>query len=92
MIPAFIDVGWLGSPIDVATFVVVLVTLGYEIRPRVDTLAAAVVALARQDHRVDDERLVSVLNVDEDDVASIETTVVSKPTRWTDGADDGGDT
>jgi hypothetical protein len=82
-IPGFIDPGWLGSPVDVATFVVVVTLFAYELRPRVRTLAAAVVALARRTDDVDDDRLVAELDVDETEVAALETTIVRK--------DEGGD-
>jgi hypothetical protein len=82
-IPGFIDPGWLGSPVDVATFFVVVTLFAYELRPRVRTLAAAVVALARRTDDVDDDRLVAELDVDEKEVAALETTIVRK--------DEGGD-
>lgn len=82
--PGFIDPGWLGSPVDVATFLVVVVMFAYDLRPRVRTLAAAVVALARRTDDVDDDRLVAELDVDDREVAALETTIVRK-----EGSDDG---
>jgi hypothetical protein len=71
-----IDVGWLGSPVDVATFLVVLAELMYRIRPRVETVAAAVVALAERRDDVDDDRLRSDLEVDDRDVDALRTRIV----------------
>jgi hypothetical protein len=78
LVPGFLDPGWLGSPVDVATFLVVVTLFAYELRPRVRTLAAAVVALARRTDDVDDERLVDELDVDDTEVAALETTIVRK--------------
>ena len=75
--PGFVDVGWLGSPVDVGTFVVVVTMFVYELRPRSRKLAAAVVALAREHLRVDDSRLQEELDVDDRDVESLRTTIVS---------------
>jgi hypothetical protein len=71
----FIDPGWLGSPVDVATFLVVVVMFAYELRPRQQTLSAAVVALARREETVDDTQLQSELEVDDRDVEALETTI-----------------
>ena len=57
-----IDVGWLGSPVDVGTFVMVTVLFVYRMKPRVQLIAAAVVALAEGR---DDDRLRDELDVDE---------------------------
>ena len=66
----------IGSLADLATFVVVLVLLLGRLRPRVSTIAAAVVALASRRDDVDDDRLRAELEVDERDVESLRTTVV----------------
>jgi len=71
-----IDVGWLGSPVDVATFIVVLATLVYQIRPRVETVAAAVVALAERRDDVDDDRLRDDLDVDDRAVDALRPRIV----------------
>ncbi|WP_251329575.1 hypothetical protein [Haloplanus pelagicus] len=71
-----IDVGWLGSPVDVATFIVVLAMLMFRLRPRVETIAAAVVALAERRDDVDDDRLRSDLDVDDRDVDALRTRIV----------------
>lgn len=73
-----IDVGWLGSPVDVATFVVVLAMLLFRLRPRVETIAAAVVALAEQRDDVDDDRLRDELEVASREVAALRPRVVYK--------------
>lgn len=71
-----IDVGWLGSPVDVATFVVVLAELMFRLRPRVETVAAGVVALAERRDDVDDDRLRDELDVDDREVDALRTTIV----------------
>lgn len=71
-----LDVGWLGSPTDVATFVVVLAELMYRLRPRIETTAAAVVALAERRDDVDDDRLRDDLDVDDRAVEALRTTIV----------------
>ena len=71
-----IDVGWLGSPVDVATFLVVLAELMYRIRPRVETVAAAVVALAERRDDVDDDRLRDDLDVDDSAVDALRPRIV----------------
>lgn len=76
MIPGFIDPGWLGSPVDVGTFVVVIAMYLNDLRPTQQQLAAAVVALARREDRVDDERLQSELEVEDRDVQALETTII----------------
>jgi len=72
MLPLFIDIGWLGSPIDIATFLLVAIVL----RSRLSTMAAGVVALAREHQAVDDDRLQEELDVDDDTVESIRTTII----------------
>lgn len=62
-----LDLGAVGSPLDAATFVLVLVSLRYRYEPQFRTLAAAVVALARG-YRVNADRLQSDLDVEERDV------------------------
>lgn len=69
----FIDIGWLGSPIDVATFALV----AFVLRSRLSTIAAGVVALAREHQAVDDDRLQDELDVDDEQVDSIQTTIVA---------------
>lgn len=64
----------VGSPVDVATLVVVLVELGYRVRPRITTVAAAVVALAEGRDDVDDDRLASELDVEDREIESVKTT------------------
>jgi len=76
MIPALLDIGWLGSPVDVATFVLVLIVLRFELKPRQRKLAAGVVALARERQDVDDDRLQSALEIDDELVESMRTTIV----------------
>jgi len=71
-----IDVGWLGSPVDVATFVVVLAMLVFRLRPRVETVAAAVVALAECRDDVDDDRLRDDLDVDDRAVDALRPRIV----------------
>lgn len=71
-----IDPGWLGSPIDVATFIVVVVGLVVDVRPKLKTIAAALVALARRERGVDDEHLQAELGVDDRDVEQVEPTVI----------------
>lgn len=60
----FVDVGWLGSPIDLATFVMVLVTFVYQIEPQMKRIAFAVVALAKADPHVDELQVARDLDVD----------------------------
>lgn len=71
-----LDVGWLGSPVDVATFVVVVATLLYELRPTQELLSAAVVALAEQLPDVDHQQLQSRLDVEDRDVDALRPTLV----------------
>ncbi|QCC47443.1 hypothetical protein [Halobellus limi] len=81
----FVDVGWLGSPVDVGTFLIVLAMLVFRLRPRVATIAAAVVALAERRDDVDDDRLRSELEVDSRDVEALRPRIVR-----TDGGDNDG--
>lgn len=74
--PLIIDPGWLGSPLDAATFVVVITMFVYELRPRQQTVAAAVVALAEGRKDVDDDRLRAELGVDDRDVDELRPTIV----------------
>jgi len=76
MLPALLDVGWLGSAVDVATFIVVVMTYVHEVRPRVDKTAAGVVALAHQVRGVDADRLASDLDVEDRDIRALEPTVI----------------
>jgi hypothetical protein len=73
-----IDVGWLGSPVDVGTFVLVTILFMYRMKPRVQLLAAAVVALADGRDDVDDDRLRSELDVDSRAVDALEPKIVQK--------------
>jgi len=68
----------VGSLTDLATLVVVLVHLGLRIRPRLATVAAAVVALASERQDVDDDRLRAELDVEEREVESLRTTIVER--------------
>ncbi|WP_148040758.1 hypothetical protein [Halosegnis longus] len=79
-----IDAGWLGSPVDVATFFVVLVGFAHGIRPDLDALAAAVVALAREEDGVDGDRVAADLEVSNRDVRQYQHPV-------TDGGERGDD-
>jgi hypothetical protein len=71
-----VDVGWLGSPVDVGTFVVVLTMLVFRLRPRLETVAAGLVALAERRDDVDDDRLRDELDVDDSAVESLRPRVV----------------
>lgn len=70
MLPLLLDVGWLGSPVDVATFVVVLVGM-HRIQRRVRRAAAGVVALARAVDGVRGDLLARDLDVDDADVRAV---------------------
>jgi len=72
MIPAFIDPGMVGSPVDVVTLIVVLVRF----RPRIQLVAAAVVALARDRDDVDDDHLRHELGVEESAVEMLTPEVI----------------
>ncbi|MFD1632281.1 hypothetical protein ACOZ4L_05750 [Haloplanus ruber] len=78
MIPAFIDPGMVGSPVDIATFVLVLAMVVFRLRPRVQLTAAGVVALARGRDDVDDDRLMHELDVDEQAVEMLKPEVIYK--------------
>lgn len=71
-----IDVGVVGSPVDVATLIVVLAELVYRLRPRVETVAAGVVALAEGRDDVDDDRLADELDVADREVEALRPRVV----------------
>jgi hypothetical protein len=71
-----IDVGWLGSPVDVGTFVLVSILFVYRMKPRVQLIAAAVVALAEGRDDVDDDRLREELDVDDRAVDALEPRIV----------------
>jgi len=71
-----IDPGWLGSPVDVATFLVVLYGMRHEIQPRLDVLAAGVVALAEEETRVDGDRLAAELNVEDGEVDALRPVIL----------------
>jgi hypothetical protein len=62
----------------------VLVLLVVRLRPRIETIAAAVVALAEQRDDVDDDRLRSELDVDDSAVSSIRPRVVYRGGEATD--------
>lgn len=70
------ELGAIGSPIDVATFIAVVVLFRYEVARDVETMAAGLVALARGDRGVDHELLASELEVDDRDVDRMRPTVV----------------
>jgi hypothetical protein len=67
--------GLVGSPIDVATFVGLIVMYARQ-SARVDTTAAGLVALAECERHVDDDRLQDELDVDDREVAAIRPTIV----------------
>lgn len=71
-----VDVGWLGSPVDVATFFVVLYGLRHRLAPRLDTVAAGVVALAEGETHVDDDRLADELDVSDREVDALRPRVI----------------
>jgi len=73
-----VGVGAVGSVVDLATFVLVLVLLVLRFRPRIATIAAAVVALAERRDDVDDDRLRAELPVDDDEVAALRPRVIRK--------------
>jgi len=66
-----LDPGVIGSPADVGTFVLVLYGLKNEIRSRMNTLAAGIVALAASEPTVDEDRLKSELDVEDDDIDAV---------------------
>lgn len=71
MIGSAIEAGVVGSPVDVATFILVLVVIVKDLRPDIATVSAAVVALAESDPEVLDDRLASELDVDDIDVDAL---------------------
>jgi hypothetical protein len=75
-LPGFFPLGSVGSPIDVATFVLVLTMVVFRLRPRVQLVAAGVVALARGRDDVDDDRLAYELDVDEQAVEMLKPEVI----------------
>lgn len=78
MIPAIMDVGAVGSPVDVATFVMVLALLVFRVRPRLQLVAAAVVALARGRDDVDADYLAHRLGVDERAVEMLTPNIIRR--------------
>lgn len=66
-----IELGAVGSPIDAASFVLLVVLFRYELSTDMDTLGAGVVALAERDPMVLDDRLASELEVDQRDVDAV---------------------
>lgn len=72
MTPLFIDIGAVGSVTDIATFILVAFTL----RSRLSTMAAGLVALAREHQAVDDDRLQDELDVDDEAVDAVRTTII----------------
>ncbi|MFC3476106.1 hypothetical protein [Halobacterium litoreum] len=68
------ELGAVGSPIDVATFVTILVLFRYETAADLGTLSAGVVALAERDPGVDDARLAADLDVDDREVSAVRAT------------------
>jgi hypothetical protein len=72
MFPAFIDPGIVGSPVDVVTLIVVLVRF----HPRINLVAAAVVALARGRDDVDDDHLAHELGVEESAIEMLRPEVI----------------
>lgn len=82
MVPlAFGLVGTIGSPLDAATFVMVFMLLVFRLRPRLATVAAAVVAIAEREPHVDDDRLADELSVDDREVEALRPTVVYREHR-----------
>jgi hypothetical protein len=71
-----IDVGAVGSPVDVATFVGVMLLVVYRLKPKVETQSAAIVALAERRDDVDDDRLRDELEVDDQAVDALRPRIV----------------
>lgn len=69
----------VGNPTDMLILAGVLYLVRHEIRPKWETVSAAVVALARREEAVDDTALQSELDVPERDVAEIQDVVVCGP-------------
>ena len=78
MTTLLIGIGILGSVTDLATFLAVLIGI-HRLRDTVDTLAAGVVAVAREHHRVDDDSLQSELDIEDRDVAALQQPVPDGP-------------
>jgi len=76
MTPFIIDVGWLGSAVDIGTFIMVLAMLVFRLRPRLETVSAAVVALADGRDDVDADRLRDDLDVDDREVDALRPRIV----------------
>ncbi|MFC7131661.1 MULTISPECIES: hypothetical protein [Salinibaculum] len=71
-----LDPGLVGSPADLATLGVVLYSVRHEIQPRIETLAAGVVALAEQEQTVDDDTLQDELEVSPEAVEALRPVIV----------------
>jgi len=69
-----LEIGAVGSPADVATFILVGI-LGLRYHPRVKTMSAALVALAEGRPDVDHERIMADLEVEARDVDAVRPTV-----------------
>jgi hypothetical protein len=76
MIPGIIGIGSVGSAVDVATLIVVLVGFGARLRPRLETVSAGLIALAQREPGVDDARLADELDVDQRQVRAMETKII----------------
>jgi hypothetical protein len=76
MVDVGVGVGAIGSYVDLATFIAVLALLVGRLRPRLETVAAGVVALAERRDDVDDDRLRDELDVDDSAVESLRPRVV----------------
>ena len=70
------ELGAIGSPIDAASFVLLVVLFRYELSADLDSLAAAVVALAREHRGVDHEQLRADLDVPEHEIDAIRPTIL----------------
>jgi hypothetical protein len=71
--------GLVGSPVDVATLVVVLFVYRARVVDDLDTIAAALVLLAKRDRAVSDERLADELDVEEDDLDDVRPVMAHGP-------------
>jgi len=69
--------GAVGSPADVGTLLVVL-WAAHGLKAKLSTVAAGLVAVARPQDDVDDDRLQAELDVDDRDVASLVGGVVEE--------------
>lgn len=74
-----IDVGWLGSPVDAATFVVVFVAIVKDLRPRLEDNEAATVANARHTPGVDADHVQKDLDVVDRDADAYEVATDGGP-------------